>query len=478
MPQKKDHFLHRMFHPASIAIVGASANDPETGWVGRLINYGYGDKGEIYPINPRASHIHGLKCYASVKDVPGDVEYVIFNIPARLTPQVMADCAAKGVKFVHCYTAGFAETGSAEGKQLESEIASIAKAAGIRMIGPNCMGIYCPESGLTFNQDFPRERGSVAFVSQSGAESMRMVFLCQDVGVYFSKVVSYGNAIDLDAPDFLEYLADDDETRVVSCYIEGVKNGPRFLAAIKRCLEKKPVIILKAGLTESGAGAAASHTASMAGAKAIWEAFFRQTGAIQANTMDEVADIVQGLVRMKPPHGKRVAVVGRGGGIGVIAADICERAGLRVPGFARETRARLAAVIPEAGAGVRNPVETTMGMGGAADFYQRGLPIVDDDPETDVILVHMAIDVYGGHTPDLAEKTAEAAASLCEKAPSLKKPVAVALFTGGHPDTIMAVLSAREKLTRAGIPVYSGVESASRAINKLATFYQTMRARS
>jgi len=477
MAEKSSHFLECMFHPKSIAIVGASANDPESGWVGRLINFGYGDNGEIYPINPKADVIHGLKAYARVCDVPGPVEYVVFNIPARITPQVMADCVTKGVKFVHCFAAGFSETGVPEAKLLEQQMAEIARKGGIRILGPNCMGIYCPESGMTFNVDFPREKGRVAFVSQSGAESMRLVFLAQDVRVYFSKVISYGNAIDLDASDFLEYLADDEDTKIIACYIEGVHDGPRFVSAIKKCLEKKPVVVLKAGLTESGAGAAASHTASLAGSKAVWEAFFKQTGAIPCNTMDDVADTVQGLLRMKPPKGRRVAVVGRGGGIGVIAADICERAGLKVPAFARETREKLGSVIPEAGAGVRNPVETTLGMGGAADFYQRGLPIVDGDPETDVILVHMAIDVYGGHTPNLAQQTAEAAASLCTVAPSLKKPVAAALFTGGHPDTIMAVLAAREKLTKAGIPVYSGVESASRAINKVINYYEAVRNR-
>jgi len=475
MAKQSGHFLERMFHPDSIAIIGASATNPEAGWVGQLIDFGFGYRGEIYPINPKATEIHGLKSYANVRDVPGPVEYAIFNIPARSTIQAMEDCAAKGVKFVHVYTAGFSEIGTPEAKQMEAQLGEIAKKAGIRMIGPNCMGIYCPESGMTFNPDFSKERGHVAFVSQSGAESMRLVFLMQDVNISFSKVVSYGNAIDLDAPDFLEYLADDDETRVIACYIEGIHDGPRFITAVKRCLAKKPVIVLKAGLTESGAGAAASHTASLTGSKSIWEAFFRQTGAVPANTMDEVADIVQGFLRMKEPNGRRVAVVGRGGGIGVIAADICERAGLKVPPFAPETRQKLAAIIPEAGAGVRNPVETTRGLGGAADFYQRGLPLVDDDPQTDIILIHMAIDVYGGHTPNLAQSTSEAANSLCAKAASLKKPIAAALFAGGHPDTILAIVAARDKLTKAGIPVYSGVESASRSINKLVNYYEFAR---
>ncbi|HEY32285.1 MAG TPA: hypothetical protein G4O10_04185 [Dehalococcoidia bacterium] len=468
MPADTVSPLDRMFHPESIAIVGASSTNLEGGWVRRLIDFGY--TGQIYPINPRVTEIDGLKAYPSVRDVPGSVEYTIFNIPARLAPQIMADCVAKGVKYVHVFAAGFSETGTDEGKQMEARLKQIAEEGGVRVLGPNCMGIYCPASGMTFNPDFPKEKGKVAFVSQSGAESMRLVFLAQGLDIYFSKVISYGNAIDLDAHDFLDYLAEDDDTEVIACYIEGLRQGPRFVSAIKECLKKKPVVVLKAGLTESGAGAAASHTASLAGSKAVWDAFFKQTGAIPASTMDEVADIVQAIQRMVKPKGRRVAVVGRGGGIGVIAADICERAGLNVPAFIPETQNKLLQIIPEAGAGVRNPVETTYGMGGAVDFYRRGLPIVDDDLTTDVILVHMAIDVYGGHTPDLPKTVTAAADALCERAKTLKKPLAAALFTGGHADTIMAVVAAREKLTQAGIPVFTGVESASRAISKYVSY--------
>lgn len=472
MPVKNNHPLDRIFHPESVAVVGASVHDEETGWVARLINFGYGDKGEIYPVNPNADKIHGLKAYPRVSDIPYPVEYAIFNIPSRLTPQAMRDCVSKGVKFVHCYAAGFSETGTEEGKRLEAEMVKIAQEGGIRLLGPNCMGIYSPDSGLTFNEEFPKEKGRIAFVSQSGAESTRLIFLIQDVNLHFSKVVSYGNASDLDAHDFLEYLAQDEETDVIALYIEGVKNGPRFMSAIKKCMDNKPVVILKAGLTESGAGAAASHTASMAGAKAIWDSFFKQTGVIPALTMDEVADIIQGLVRIKKPQGRRVAVIGRGGGIGVIASDICERAGLKVPPFSRETQQKLLNIIPEAGAGMRNPVETMVGMGGAADFYLRGLSIVDEDPDTDIILVHMAIDVYGGHTIDLVQQVSDSSYALCAIADSIKKPMAVALFPGGHPDTLRAVGAARDNITKCGIPVFSGVESASRAFSKIYNYYQ------
>jgi len=224
---------------------------------------------------------------------------------------------------------------------------------------------------------------------------------------------------------------------------------------------------LKAGLTESGAGAAVSHTASLAGSKTIWDAFFKQTGAISANTMDDVSDVILALLHMPYPKGRRAAMVGRGGGIGVIAADICERAGLKVPPFHPDTISQLEKIIPEAGAAVRNPVETTYGMGGAAEFYTRGLSIVDSDPETDFIIIQLAVDVYGGRQSDLPQQVTRAAEALSATAKTLTKPIAAAIYTGGHTHTIEAVLEARQKILKAGIPVFTGVEAASKAISKL-----------
>jgi acyl-CoA synthetase (NDP forming) len=470
MPASNIQPLDKLFHPASIAVIGASSSASETGWVKRLQDFGY--PGRIYPINPKVKEIQGLTAFANIHDVPDPVDYVILNIPAASTPQAMRDCAAKCVHFVHCYTAGFSESGVAAGAHLEKEIAQIVRDNRIRLLGPNCMGIYCPKSGMTFSEDFPKEKGHIAFISQSGAEASRLILLCRDTNLYFSKAVSYGNAADLDETDFLEYLAADEDTDVIGLYIEGIKNGPRFLSAVRKCVAKKPVVILKAGLTENGAGAAISHTASFTGSQQVWQTFFRQTHAIPALTIDGVADTIQGFTRIRRPRGKRVALVGRGGGIGVVAVDICERAGLKVPPFSAETRQQLAQIRSDPGAGIRNPVEPKLGMEGAGEFYLRGLPVIDGDTETDIILIQMAVDVYGGHTPDLVQQVSEAAYALCAAAESVKKPVAVALFTGGHTDTILAAAAARDILTKAGIAVFSGVESAARAIRKVYGYYQ------
>jgi acetyltransferase len=464
MPKDKNQPLDIMFHPTSIAVVGASSSATETGWVKRLQDFGY--RGEIYPINPKAKEIHGLKAYPNIGDVPY-VDYAILNVPVRFTSQALRDCVSKGVKFVHCYTAGFSENGSDEGKRLETEMVGVIGKSRTRLLGPNCMGIYCPESGVTFSEDFPREKGRIAVISQSGAEASRLVLLCQDVNLYFSKVISYGNAADLDAPELLDYLARDKTTDMVAVYIEGVKDAAAFTAAVQKCLAKKPVVILRAGVTGNGARAALAHTASVTWTEDKWQDLFRQTGAIPAATMDEVADILQGLSRFKKMNGTRTAIVGRGGGIGVIATDICERAGLKVPPFSRETQQNLLQIRPDAGAMFRNPVEPKLGMEGAAEFYLKGLPIIDADTATDIILIQMALDIYGGHAADLTQTAAESAYALCAAADTNKKPLAVALFSGGHTDTVLAAAAARDILTKAGIAVFPGVESAARAISKV-----------
>ena len=223
-------------------------------------------------------------------------------------------------------------------------------------------------------------------------------------------------------------------TGIITCYIEGVRDGHRFMAAVRECLRTKPVVILKAGLTESGAGAAASHTSSLAGSELVWDAFFRQIGAVQVNTFEEMTDVVLALQYLQCPKGRRVGIVGRGGGIGVLATDACERAGLKVPPLLAETRRRLEDVIPEAGIGIRNPVETVLGIAGAADFYARGLGIVDADPEIDFVLVQTAVDVYGGRQPSVGEQLMTAAEALANVAGSLTKPLVAVLYPGGtHP---------------------------------------------
>ena len=438
----------------------------------RLLDFGF--TGQVYPINPKATEILGLKAYPSVRDVPGPVDYAIFAVPARLVPPTMEDCAAKKVKAVHIFTAGFSETGKEEGKRLQAEVERIAREADIRVIGPNCMGVYCPGGGLTFSPAFPREIGPFAFVSQTGAGSNRLVGLAINRGLRFSKVISYGNAIDLDAPDFLDYLATDEETEFVACYIEGVKDGQRLLATVRECMKHKPVVILKAGLTEGGIGAAASHTAALSGSESVWRAFLKQTGAISVDSLEEILDMAITFLNFSRPRGRRVGIVGRGGGLGVIATDVCERAGLSVPSYAPGTRSKLEKLTPEAGASVRNPVETALGLIAATSFYEEGLKVVCADPEIDFILTHLGVDVYGGRGEAMHDQLLEAAETLVRLSKTLTKPLAVVFYAGERLETIAAVMEAQQKCLEGRLAVYPTVEVAAKAIGRFLGYHDFM----
>ncbi|UCG54775.1 MAG: CoA-binding protein, partial [Dehalococcoidia bacterium] len=463
------HYLDAAFHPKSIAVVGAHSGERKAGWISRLLDFGY--EGSIYPINPNAIEISGLKTYPTIRDVPEPVDYAIFNVPAQLTPQIMTDCVVNGVKVVHMFTSGFSETGKEDAKKLELQVASIAKEGGVRIIGPNCMGIYYPAGGLTF-APFSKVPGNVSFISQSGAGSVRFIHLANERGIHFSKVISYGNAIDLDAPDFLEYLASDIETKIIACYIEGVKDGRRFLKAVKQCLVTKPVVILKAGLTESGARVTASHTASLAGSSYIWKAFFNQTRAISVDSLEECADMLMTLLFMPNPEGRRAGIVGRGGGLGVMATDSCEYAGLRVPPFLPETTSKLKTIIPDVGISVKNPVESARTISDAADFYNKGLEVVDADSQIDFTIIHIGVDVYGGRQPDLQEQLLKAVKAIANIAYNLRKPVAVVLYSGEYIESITAVHEARKKLVQLKIPVYFSIDSAAISISRNIKYHE------
>ena len=246
--------LHKAFYPNSVAVIGAYSDDKKERdrWTGWLLNLGF--KGKIYPINPRAKQILGFEAFPSVKDVPGSIDYAIIAVPRAAVPASLKDCIDKGIKLVHIFTAGFAETGEAKDIALQKEIEGMIRNSDTRVIGPNCMGAYCPAGGVGFGGKFgsgaAQEAGSISALSQSGS-GMDSLFIPGILvrGLRFSKLVSLGNCIDLGMEDFLEYLAEDNETKYVFCYIEGIKDGRRFFAAVKKCSERKPVIILKGGMT-------------------------------------------------------------------------------------------------------------------------------------------------------------------------------------------------------------------------------------
>jgi acyl-CoA synthetase (NDP forming) len=292
------HPLEPLLHPRSIAVVGASGSGRGGGFVSPLVELGF--RGPIYPVNPKYDEIMGMKAYPRVRDIPGPVDFVISSIPASQVLGLIADCAEKGVKLIHLFTARFSETGRQDAADLEQEILRQAKAGGIRLIGPNCMGVYIPEEGISFNNGMPKESGRVGLASQSGQAVGETVGFAAQRGIRFSKAISYGNALDFNECDYLDYFAQDPNTEIILLYIEGVRDGPRFLRSLRRAAAVKPVIVVKGGRGEAGTRATASHTASLAGSREIWNAVVNQAGVVTAADLEEMVDIATAFYFLPP----------------------------------------------------------------------------------------------------------------------------------------------------------------------------------
>lgn len=353
MDREKFEYFERLFHPESIAVIGAS----EGSFFYLLGPSVTGYKGKLYAVNPNRDSVLNFKCYKSILDINDDIAFASVTLPAKYTPHVMRECVEKGVKTVHFFTSGFSETGTEEGKKLEQELLKISKKGNTRILGPNCMGVYCPESGLSFMPGFPKKPGPVAFISQSGALTEQVVYSGRLRGVGFSKVVSYGNAIDLDNSDFIEYLAEDPKTKIIATYIEGTKNGRNFYETIKEAVKKKPVIVWKGGQTERGAVAVSSHTGSLAGSGNIWKAALNQIGAVNIRDLEHLIDTFLVFLQNPPPRGRRGLIVSFSGGESVTETDKAVEMGLEIPLLSKETKEKIDEMVPAAGISTRNPLD-------------------------------------------------------------------------------------------------------------------------
>lgn len=450
MPVTESAFarLDFLFHPRSIAVVGAST-DPRGpgGFVASIRNVGF--TGALYPVNPKAQEIMGYRCYASLADVPGGVDYVISSIPARLVPEMVEQAATKGVRVIHFFTAGFSETGDEERIELESRVLARCRELGIRVIGPNCMGLYVPSGGLSFMPEFPPEPGPVSLISQSGANAGEFVRTGTVRGLRFAKVISYGNAGDLDESDFLEYCAEDPETSIIAAYIEGVRDGQRFLRALRKAATAKPVLVLKGGRTEAGGRAARSHTGSLAGSAQVFSTACRQAGAVTVGGIEELADVTVAFRFLGRLPGPRAGIVGIGGGRSVLAADDAAAAGLEVPPLPEATQHRLLEFTPMAGTSVRNPVDTTVGWGRDPEQLVRTLQIVAEAENIDFLIFHTSFG-FGANVRGVAdpvELARTAALRLAEGAADIGKPL---LLVPRIPVTVAGMEATLAFVTEAG----------------------------
>ena len=357
--------LEPIFKPKSIAIIGASNNPSK--WGGMVMNRALasGFRGRVFVVNPRENEIAGLKAYNDVLDIPEPVDLAVFTIPAEQMPRTMENCVKKGIPGGLIISADFAETG-AKGRALEDETVKIAKAGGLRFIGPNGNGMWTSAVGLNISPLPTPPRGGLAFLSQSGMFGGAAVRAAQEDGFGLSAFVSMGNQADLTAADYLEYFARDEQTRVIALYMEGVKDGRRFAEVARRVAQEKPILILKGGRSQQGARATLSHTASIAGEDRVFEGMCRQAGIIRVSQLEHLFVMARALLGQPLPRGGRVAVVGNGGE-SVVAVDTLISLGLEVPEFHEEDKRALKEMLPPHAPVPQNPVDFAAGAIGAED---------------------------------------------------------------------------------------------------------------
>jgi acyl-CoA synthetase (NDP forming) len=433
-----------------------------------------GFPGRIYIVNPKATEILGRKAYPTVTSIPEAVDLVIVAVPAQALPGVLEDCIAANAKNIHIFTAGFEETGEKEARELGERVREIARRGGLRIIGPNCMGLYVPRAGIgTFNR-LPKQSGPVSFLSQSGGHCNWFGHYGPNYGVYFSKVISFGNAYVLDSTDFLEYLSVDPETRIICMYLEGVKDGRKLLMQIREINPVKPVILWKGGLTDPGARAVVSHTAALTGQKPLWHGFFAQTGAVPVNSLEEMAETAMTFLYAKPPQGKRVAVLGLGGGTSVSAADVCGREGLEVPTLNQGTQNELKKFIPLAGSSIKNPLDTRSVFQDAS-LVMRTMELIAADPSIDMLIIMPHLDMTRDAGADQVDKLVNC---LCDFAISnpYSKP-AVIVFHSFANDPWESELRSRLKveLPQKGVAVYNSLTGASRSLARFSEYHRIQR---
>ena len=345
-----------------------------------------------------------------------------------------------------------------------------AKSAGIRVIGPNCMGLYCPASGVSFGHDFPKEPGGVAFISQSGLNSEDLVHSATLRGLRFSKVISYGNATDLDESDFFEYCTADPDTEIILAYIEGVKDGRRFQRALRAASAVKPVVILKGGLTDAGDRAARSHTGSLAGSPQIWEALCRQVGAVTVKTLEELVDMGVTFRFLKPLKERGVAIIVVGGGSSVLAADAAERVGLKIPPLSEDVQAQLRPFTPLAGTSLRNPLDTVALED--KDGLHKTVKIVGGSPDISSILILPRLDWWIDRVPDVDAMVRGTVAKMKEAADDSPVPVALALRVPENARIMGAFERFYECCAEAGLPVFPNFERALAAMSRFISWQE------
>lgn len=448
--------LHKIFYPNTIAVIGASRNPDSVGHavLRNLINGHF--TGAIYPVNPKARAILGIKAYPNVSSIPDQVDLAIIVVPNVVVPQVLEECVEVGITSAIVISAGFKETGP-EGAKLEEEVVSIAKRGGVRIIGPNCLGVINTDRNVMMNATFAREMpvsGQTALISQSGALCVAALEYARQrqYRIGLSKVVSLGNKADVNEIDLLEYLKNDPETKVILMYVEDISHGRRFIETAREITGEvgKPIIAIKAGRTPEGAGAASSHTGALASSDEVYDAIFNQSGVLRVESVEELFNYAKAFSTQPIPRGNRVAIISNAGGPAILATDAVIRNGLKIASLSEETKKNLRAGLSPA-ASVKNPIDL---VGDANHLrYQHALNIVLADENVDAAIIIL--------TPQAMTTVDDIARVVVDATPLHNKPV-LACFMG-----VSDISSAIDILENMKIPNYAFPEDAVRALTAL-----------
>lgn len=478
--------IDRIFEPKSIAIVGVSAEGFGFGRGIFLSHLAIGYEGKLYPVNKRGGTIEGRTIYPSIEAIPDKIDFAIIAVPAHLVPSALEACRKKGAVGAEILSSGFSETGTPEGIALEEELRTIAK-RGIKVIGPNCFGIYCPKSGLTMlpGPDLSREPGGVALLSQSGGLSVDFGFTGKWRGIRFSKVVSFGNGCDLRETEMLHYLRHDPETKIICMYVEGVSDGREFFTALKEAAAEKPVIVIKGGLSESGSRAAASHTASLGGQRTIWEAALRQCRVTQVANLEEMSDAAVAFSLLPAREYKGCSIIGGGGALGIAAADAAENFEIAVPKLRDDLQTAILDILPKPGSSATNPIDIANPF--VSPEQIRGILLrASEDENVDIHILFQLLYHYKsikltmgvGKMKDITP--CKELAKVCREAVDIgKKPVVLVLPNIRQDEDSIEIeeinRETRRLFTDTGMPVFDDVTNAFRAITSVSRYHRRHR---
>ncbi|MEE9936287.1 MAG: CoA-binding protein [Deltaproteobacteria bacterium] len=455
--------LDALFYPKSVAVVGASGNLGGGKMPYFQIIRANGYTGKIYPVNPKGGEIDGCKVYPSIGDLPEPVDFAIVAAPVEQSVDIVRAAVRRGIKFIHFFTSGFGETGN---RPLEEELLREARKGELRIVGPNCIGIHSSESKVSFAlSPGPLETGNVAFLGQSGGMTANFLGLAATRKIAINKVVSYGNQIDLRIEDYLDYLADDEQVKLIACYVEDIKDADAFLRTLKKTTARKPVILLKGGKTEAGSKAAASHTGAMAGNYTLWAAAVRQHGGLLVDDFDQLMHLVMMGAAEKTPRGRRVGFLGAGGGISVLFSDLAVQAGLTLPDLGEAAQRKISEKIRGVNTSTINPVDLGA-FGFDLNVMLHTMKAMDEDESIDVIVPYFSVEYI--MRAELFLNVKNSADTIGEMARQIGKPVIAVLasFVEDDLESERVRIATFAALRKAGFPVYAKIQDAIYAVER------------